>query len=196
MNARLVTSADLDTAASVLTDAFLDDPTAKYLFPDEPVRERGMRGWFDVMVASGMRRGHTYLADGCAASVWAPPDTGVLDRVSGAKLLDAAERIGGADSVQRMLALGEATAASHPHEPHFYLMFVGVASAVSGTGIGPQVISPVLDMCDRMGFPAYLEATTQRAVPFYQRFGFTVMNEIPIDGNTTFTAMWRPVVTR
>lgn len=193
MDSRLVTAADLDDVVDVLTDAFVTDPTGEFLFPDPAIRARGMRAWFGVMAQAGMRRGHTYVSKNrLAASVWAPPDTNMLDRASGNKLMESVQEIGGAESVARMLALGEATGAMHPHDvPHFYLMFVGVASAGRGRGAGPLVIAPVLDLCDQMQFPAYLEATTRRSVAFYERLGFAPIHDVPISDDVSFTGMWR-----
>ena len=193
MDSRLITTTDLDDVADVLTNAFVTDPTGEFLFPDPVTRTAGMRAWFAVMAQAGLRRGHSYVSSNrLAASLWVPPDTNLLDKASGAKLIDAVEPIGGSDSVERMLALGEATGALHPHHtPHFYLMFVGVAEVGRGRGWGSSVISSVLKMCDHMQFPAYLEATTQRAVPFYERLGFSVIHDVLVTEGMSFTGMWR-----
>ena len=39
---------------------------------------------------------------------------------------------------------------------------------------------PVLDHCDAEGWPAYLESSKERNIPFYARHGFAVVEEVPL----------------
>ena len=62
------------------------------------------------------------------------------------------------------------------------------ASARAGSGAsairdpGVQLLKPVLDLCDRHGVAAYLETQNPVNVPFYERRGFVVSNEVEIPG--------------
>ena len=48
-----------------------------------------------------------------------------------------------------------------------------------------------LDRCDGERAPAYLEASEEALVPYYQRFGFEQIGEIDIPGGPTMIPMWR-----
>lgn len=50
---------------------------------------------------------------------------------------------------------------------------------------------PVLDMCDRDGVPAYLEASSERNKALYLRHGFEVVGEIKLPDGPRMWPMWR-----
>jgi hypothetical protein len=58
-----------------------------------------------------------------------------------------------------------------------------------GAGLGALAHAQTL-RCE--GLPAYLEATSERSVPFYRRHGFGVVTVIRIGGCPPITPMWRP----
>jgi hypothetical protein len=46
-------------------------------------------------------------------------------------------------------------------------------------------------VCDRETLPAYLEATSPRSVPLYQRHGFEIVGAISVEGSPIITPMLR-----
>jgi GNAT superfamily N-acetyltransferase len=80
----------------------------------------------------------------------------------------------------------------HPHEPHWYLLALGVEPELQGRAIGTQLMAPVLERCDREGTPAYLESSKERNVPLYERNGFRVTEEFRVpNGGPPIWLMWR-----
>jgi len=74
----------------------------------------------------------------------------------------------------------------------WYLAAVGVRNDLKGRGIGNQLLRAMLRRCDRLGLPAYLESSTQRNVPFYQRLGFELLpNWIEVPGGQPLLPMLR-----
>jgi hypothetical protein len=58
--------------------------------------------------------------------------------------------------------------------------------------VGAALLQPALDLADRDGVPAYLESSKERNVPFYARFGFEVVEELPSRrGSPPMWRMWR-----
>jgi GNAT superfamily N-acetyltransferase len=80
----------------------------------------------------------------------------------------------------------------HPHEPHWYLATLGTDPEMQGKGVGSALMRPALDHCDTEGWPAYLESSKERNVPFYRRHGFEVVREVPLPGGgPKIWTMWR-----
>jgi GNAT superfamily N-acetyltransferase len=185
-------AAQLPTLARSLADAFDRDPLMTFLFPDDG-RGATLEAFFAICLKAGLRRGHTYALDELTgAAIWAPPDVGALDRPAGEGLRALVREQYGQEGVRRFEAFAAATTQHHPHsEPHFYLFIAGVASAAQGRGGGARLLAPALAICDRDGTPAYLESTNARNVPFYERLGFQVVSEIPVDGGPVARGMWR-----
>ena len=66
----------------------------------------------------------------------------------------------------------------HPTEPHWYLPLIGVDVSKRGRGYGSTLLRHALERCDRDGLPAYLEATSPRSKPLYERHGFEELGMI------------------
>jgi len=79
----------------------------------------------------------------------------------------------------------------HPSEPHYYLNTVGVKPDLVGRGHGAAIIQYTLDLADRTSEPCYLESSSPRNIPLYQRLGFEVVNEIVMPNGPTMWSMWR-----
>jgi ribosomal protein S18 acetylase RimI-like enzyme len=95
----------------------------------------------------------------------------------------------------RLIHLQSATRpliAAHPREPHHYLFVLGVDPSAQGRGLGRQLITPILEVCDRDHLPAYLETATERNLGFYQSLGFAITGEHQVTGGPLVWFMWRP----
>jgi len=66
----------------------------------------------------------------------------------------------------------------HPRERHYYLQFLGVVPERQGKGTGKALMKPILDICDREKYVAYLENSKETNIPFYRSFGFVVTKKI------------------
>ena len=81
----------------------------------------------------------------------------------------------------------------HPKEPpSYYLAVLGTEPEFQGKGFGGALMQPVLSRCDRDRMAAYLESSKSRNVPFYERHGFKVVEEISVpNGGPPLWRMWR-----
>jgi GNAT superfamily N-acetyltransferase len=64
-----------------------------------------------------------------------------------------------------------------PGEPCWFLDLVAVAPTAQGRGLGRRLVMHGLDLARADGFPAFLETSTPRNVPFYQSLGFQIVDE-------------------
>jgi GNAT superfamily N-acetyltransferase len=78
----------------------------------------------------------------------------------------------------------------HPPGSYWYLQFLGVTPAWQGRGIGSALMAPVLERCDREGARAYLDATSERNRPLYERHGFQAEDPFASRGPPLWP-MWR-----
>lgn len=70
--------------------------------------------------------------------------------------------------------------ANHPKEPFYYLWFVGVEPIQQGKGKGNALLQEALKICDEQKRPVYLETSVLRNLPWYERFGFDIFNELDL----------------
>jgi ribosomal protein S18 acetylase RimI-like enzyme len=184
--------ADLDALTDTLTDAFSADPMMAWIYPDVATRTEMLRPFMRLALDVTFPHGHVYsVANNGAAALWSPPDVDLFDDVAvgkmftllGEQLGDRAAEIGGG-----LMQIST----EHPHDqPHFYLFVLGTATANQSKGLGSKLMAEILDRCDRQGLGAYLESSNIRNVPFYERHGFKVLNEVKLSDDFTARPMWR-----
>ena len=127
--------------------------------------------------------------DGVA--LWLPPGEELLPEATAESIIT--ELVEGAGpAADRLVECFEVLDAHHPHEPHWYLGFLGVQPALQGLGLGGSLLQATLVGVDEAGEPAYLEATSSANRRLYERHGFEVVRELPLPGGgPSLFAMWR-----
>jgi GNAT superfamily N-acetyltransferase len=70
-----------------------------------------------------------------------------------------------------------ATQVLHPSCPHWYLCFVGVHPRMHATGIGTELLRPVLQQAERDGTCCYLETPFPQTHAFYERLGLQIASK-------------------
>ena len=190
--ARLATTADRQAAADVLGRAFVADPVVAEFIAEGPNRADRLARYFELecrVTLSGY--GEIWLDDdGTAAAIWRKP--GGYPEPLGAqlRLLPSYLRLFPREFLKASRAMN-VMAKTHPKDPHWYLMAVGVVPEAQGQGRGTALLQPVLSRCDEDGVPAYLEASTADNARLYERLGFGSRAELEILPGLRVRPMWR-----
>ena len=66
----------------------------------------------------------------------------------------------------------------HPKEPFYYLWFIGVDPAEQDKGIGTALLNGIINEAKKKNRPIYLETSTLKNIPWYEKFGFTIYNKL------------------
>lgn len=194
--ARAAGKADIRELSATLSRAFYDDPVMTWILPDDRRRPAQLRRMFAAMTRHHhLGYGGVEVAlDGSgvgAAALWDPPNHWQETRGAELAMTPAFLRVFGLrTSIAREVL--EAMKRVHPEEPHWYLAVIGSNPTVRGKGFGQVLMRSRLDRCDAEHAPAYLESTKPENIGYYQRFGFTVTDEIaPPHGGPPLWGMWR-----
>jgi GNAT superfamily N-acetyltransferase len=184
--------ADRAEIAHAIGRAFVDDPIAVYLFPDERARRSGFGAFSQLAMDQFEGFGTTYVTDPIAgAAIWQAPSPPPLPPWRQIGLLLRLLRVAGRGA-PRAIRLGETMERHHLRTPHWYLAILGTDPDHRGRGLGSALIEPILTRCDREGTIAYLESSKESNIPFYQRHGFEVSGEIQIPDGPKVWPMTRP----
>ncbi|GAB4319283.1 MAG: GNAT family N-acetyltransferase [Promethearchaeota archaeon] len=190
----------VDRAAEVLARAFQDDPGFVAALPDPSKRARALPVVQRVVVRYCVARGWALASSDALEGVLLclPPEqprvtsTGALRHGALAIPFKA-----GFGFVRRMSAIESVVARlKERHAPagHAYFLAVGVDPPRQGKGIGGHLIRALLDRLSSVGAPCFLDTTKPANVGYYERFGFTRAETLPVPGlGVEVTGMtWRP----
>jgi GNAT superfamily N-acetyltransferase len=180
------------TLIEILTEAFHGDPMMAMLFPDEQNSALSDKLRLTKLMENEVDRhlplGHSYIVDGLAAALWTPPGIDAESEEFALLVNDLA----GSDHMATLLPQFIEMMQWKPEEPHFYLHMIGAVDRARGKGYGSDLLQRVTDICDREGFPAYLEASTPRSAALYARHGFEEMAVIDFVPGVALRPMLRP----
>ncbi|MGW0199279.1 GNAT family N-acetyltransferase [Nonomuraea sp. NPDC003201] len=181
---RKADGADEQAVLDVLTEAFMNDPLACWLFPEVSERGRLQSHFYRSLLTHPTAE--AYLIGGReGASLWLAPATGQTSH-------EGADQVFGENGA-RLQAVGEALAQRHPdHEPHLYLACMGVVGGRQGAGLGTAMLRHRLERADADGLAAYLEASSPRSRDLYLRHGFEDLGEpVRVADSPLLWPMWR-----
>lgn len=176
----------------MLARAFHDDPVTEWFYRREASRPKWIERFMAWQLGRLIPQGQVHTtADGAGAALWALPDRW---RETGADTMRLLLAVGPAMLVRLPQALRAVSGIEqhHPRERHLYLAVLGTDPSRQGEGIGSALMAPAITLCDSEGLPAYLESSKERNVDFYGRFGFRVVEELPLaKGGPPVWLMWR-----
>lgn len=179
---------EAEACIATLTRGFANDPCVRWTFPDPVQYLDNFPHFARAFGGRAFGNGTAHRVDGYhAAALWlapgAQPDEDAL-----AALIE--HSVAGHER-ESVLAMFEAMGRHHPHEPHWYLPLIAADPVCQGKGLGSALLRHGLALCDAQSLPAYLEATSPRSVPLYQRHGFEVLDVIRVGNSPPIVPMLR-----
>lgn len=168
-----------DEAAALLTRAFIDDPLFISACPDPVLRARWMPLSFRWSLWHGLFFGDVLGTPGRLDGVVAYFGLGTMTpeqtALSGYAGLHGADAM--SDAERRLDAIfdpiHERLIEGVP-ERHWYLDVIAVDPDRQGLGVGGALLRAIGERADDQAIPVLLMTMQERAVPLYQRHGFTI----------------------
>ena len=171
-NIRVADASEGGAVLDTLMLAFANDPCLRYVLDTPDKLVRGFHPFATGMGGAALGLGTAWLADdGAAAALWLPPGV-TSDRDA---MLAVVGEMARESKLPTLGEVGDTMEQYHPQEPHWYLAMIGVDPAQQGRGYGSAILKESLRRCDEDGVIAYLESSSPRNVPLYERHGFEVL---------------------
>jgi ribosomal protein S18 acetylase RimI-like enzyme len=186
-NVKPASQTEVDQCVALIVLAFSSDPAARWLCPDPHAFLEYFPRFVRAFGGKSFERGSAYYIDGSAAALWLPPGAQPDEEALVALLSDSVPLSDQGD----LFAVLEQMSQNHPKEPHWYLPLIGTDPRQQSKGYGSALLRYALALRDREEMPAYLEATSPRNVPLYQRHGFEVVGTIKARTSPPITPMLR-----
>ena len=86
----------------------------------------------------------------------------------------------GLSNVNKAMARESKIKKLHPKELMYYLWFIGVYPGEQNKGIGSVLLDEVIEEGVSKKRAIYLETSTVRNIPWYEKFGFEIYNKLDL----------------
>ena len=184
----VVLRAEEESALAPLVLAFANDPAARWMYPDAHQFRIFFPRFIRAFAGKGFALGTAQRVKGFrGTALWLAPGTAPDDHALFPLVQETVAPSRRAD----VFALLEKIGAHRSTKPHWYLPLIGVDPRHQGQGLGSMLLGHTLAECDRTGTAACLDASNPRNVPFYERHGFQLRDEIQVGDSPTLFAMVR-----
>ena len=180
-------AADEAAVVDTLMLAFASDPATRWTWPAPSAYLAAFAPFARAFGGAAFVHGSAFHIGTAGAALWLPPGVGPDDQAMVALMQATASPESMVDGMQVMQQM----ASFHPHEPHWYLPLIGVDPAWQGKGVGGRLMKHATDLFDRDGALAYLESSSPRNIPLYQRHGFEILGRIQAGSSPSFMPMLR-----
>ena len=196
---RLLTLFDVEQAARVISQAFVDDPLCAFMLPLRRTRIKTLYKFFRALGEVSIENNRSYGVGDPLQGVayWKLPNQesmsiSIKSLSIFIPLLFSFYPIG-YFRAKAVLNQQEAMHKKYADEPHFYLDNIGVLPSARGQGLSSKLIRPFLEMADSQKVIVYTDTVTRSNVALYEHFGFQCVEESTIAGTgLTVWALRRP----
>ncbi len=174
----IIHTATQDDAHSLVTTlvlAFSSDPVARYMYPQPYQFLTHFPSFVRAFGGKAFEHGTAYFTDQqIGAALWFPPGVEPDEE----PLINLIQHSIAEAKHPELFAVLEQMGHYHPDEPHWYLPMLGVEPTQQGKGHGSALLLQQLRQCDRENQLAYLESSSPKNIPLYERHGFKLLGII------------------
>ncbi|EPX70953.1 N-acetyltransferase [Schizosaccharomyces octosporus yFS286] len=189
MTAQRVAAKDYKRAASVLVEAFYDDPVSLYLCHCSNDKEyrKLLQDMMEYIVYAHIMRGMVLQADDFSGiSLWMGPGNNMDDWYSILRSgmwrlnyqLDAEGRHRFFREFLPILHDTKAEILQQRDDSSWYLVYIGILPNKQGKGCFRRLVQPIMDLCNQQNLPIYLESSHPHNRAIYEHFGFRLQKTI------------------
>ncbi|MBO9682086.1 MAG: GNAT family N-acetyltransferase [Flavisolibacter sp.] len=170
-----------ETIVNILAQSFDDNKSVNYIIKQDGKRRERIRKLmayaFDVCNAFGA----AYLTEdkkACALIVF--PDKKKTTLKSMLWDIRLVANCVGLEGVSKTMSREKKIKTLQPDESLYYLWFIGVNPEEQNKGIGSLLLNEIIRDAEQKNRTLCLETSTQKNIPWYQKFGFNIYNELDL----------------
>ncbi len=170
---------DKERIVDILTHSFQDNKSVNYILKQDEKRLQRVRNLMDYSFEVCYMFGDVFLSEdktGCALIVLPEKKKTTLKSV----LLDVKLifTCTGLTNVKKTLDRELKIKKLQTKEPMYYLWFIGVDPKQQNKGTGSELLREVIKQGELKNRPVTLETSTSKNIPWYEKFGFKIYNEL------------------
>ena len=172
---------DRNLVVDILSESFDDNQSVNYIIKQDGKRRERLRRLIEYSFDVCYWYGKVYLSDdkkGCVLIVLPEKKKTTLRSIMlDVKLIFLC--IGLSNAKKALVREGKIKKLQM-NAPMYYLWFIGVKCNHQGKGIGGILLNEVIKESESDKMAICLETSTLQNIPWYQKFGFTIYNELEL----------------
>jgi len=176
----------------LLTLSFMDNQSVNYIIRQDEKKTKRIRALMDYSYEVCKVFGEVWLSENekaCALILYPQNKRTTIKSIwLDLKLIFQAI---GLRNIQKALDRESKIKKLQPQINMMYLWFIGVAPEYQHLGIGSNLLNDVLGDAGKENLPTYLETSTLKNLPWYERNGFEIYNRLEL-GYTLFFLKHEP----
>lgn len=191
---RLLSPADVETAAEVISQAFVEDPLCRYMLPLRRTRQKTLQKFFRIYGELSIRQNRGYGVgeplEGVAYWI-APGGAGLSINMKSLPIFLPIVFTFyplGLFRARGILRTMDELHEKHAPGPHYYLDNIGVLRSARGKGAASKLIRPFLAKAVAEKVCAYTDTVTEANVGVYEHLGFQCVEKREVAG--TGVTVW------
>ena len=170
---------DKELIVDILAKSFDDNKSVNYIVKQDRNRAERLRKLMEYSFDVCDLFGEVFLSDdrkGCALIVMPDKKKTTLKSLGlDAKLVTS---VIGLSNVKKAMSRETRINKLHPKTPFYYLWFIGVDPSQQNRGTGTKLLNEIIKEGKQKGRPIFLETSTLKNIPWYEKFGFAVYNKL------------------
>lgn len=170
-----IRKAEKKVVIDILANSFQNNRSVNYLIPPRGNRQKRIRALMDYSFEMCNLFGKVYISDeNKACALVSFPERKKATIKSLLEEIKLIFKSIGFGNISKAIQREKAISKHYPSGPIYYLWFIGVSPEFQSQGIGEKLMHKILAAADQMQRPIYLETSTLKNIPWYQKFGFEV----------------------
>ena len=170
---------DKELIVNILSSSFERNKSVDYIVKQDSRRIQRLKQLMAYSFEVCYLFGEVYLSDdktGCALLIIPDKKKTTLKSVSlDIKLIFSCI---GISNLTKVITRESRIKKLHSQSPMFYLWFIGVTPSEQNNGIGTRLLNEIINVGIEMQRPIYLETSTLKNIPWYEKLGFSVYNKL------------------
>lgn len=179
-----MTEASLEDKAlvvEILTSSFKNNLSINYLIPQDSRRNERIKNLMAYSFEVCREAGKVLLSDdrqACALVIL--PERKKTTWSTLRLSLFLIRRSIGFQNILKALKRENLIHSRHPTHPYYHLWFIGVSPEHQGQGSGGKLLREILGEAGALNRPVYLETSTLRNLPWYEKHGFEIFDRLEL----------------
>ena len=172
---------DKDRVAAILAESFDDNKSVNYIIKQDKKRSQRIKKLMEYSFDICYIYGDVFLTNdknGCALILLPDKKKNNLKSI----LLDIKLIISciGLFKIKKVMTRETKIKKLYPKELMYYLWFIGVEKKMQNSGIGSSLMEEVIRDSKLKERSIFLETSTLKNIPWYEKFGFKIYDELDL----------------